>query len=337
MKKFRKILRWTGIVVVVLSVIYLLGPKPDTPKFSPVLPVIKASGAALDTYIAQEESTWNVKPDNEARIIWANDSIKDKTDYAIVYLHGFSASPEEGNPTHVTTAKTFGCNLYLSRLSMHGLDTTEQLLGLSPDNYWESAKKALVIGQKLGKKVILMGTSTGGTQALQLAAAFPDQVNGLILLSPNIEVNNPNAWLLNNPWGLQIARMVMGGNYVTPSDTTKVYKKYWNTPYRLEATVALEEMVEATMKPATFQKITQPILLLYYYKDEQNQDPVVKVDAMLEMFNEVSTPITLKRKIAIPNAGNHVLGSPIKSGDVPSVISNTTGFMKEIMKMQEVQ
>src|SRR5258708_7415518 len=78
----------------------------------------------------------------------------------------------------------------------------------------KSAKEALAIGRQLGNKVILMGTSTGGTFALQLAATYPDQVAALVLLSPNIAINDPNAWLLNNHWGLQIAHLVTGGNYI---------------------------------------------------------------------------------------------------------------------------
>ena len=60
-----------------------------------------------------------------------------------------------------------------------------------------------------GKKVILMSTSTGGTLSLKLAANFPE-IAGLILYSPNIEINNPSAFLLNDPWGLQIRTMLFG-------------------------------------------------------------------------------------------------------------------------------
>ncbi len=34
-----------------------------------------------------------------------NDSLKEKTEYAVVYLHGFSASQEEGDPVHYTVCK----------------------------------------------------------------------------------------------------------------------------------------------------------------------------------------------------------------------------------------
>ena len=120
-------------------------------------------------------------------------------------MHGFSASQEEGNPVHRNIAKQFGCNLYLSRLAEHGIDTTDALINLTADKLWGSSKQAYAIGKQLGNKVILMGTSTGATEALQLAATYSD-VAGIILLSPNIAINDPNAWLLNNRWGLQIAR-----------------------------------------------------------------------------------------------------------------------------------
>jgi pimeloyl-ACP methyl ester carboxylesterase len=251
------------------------------------------------------------------------------TEYAIVYLHGFSASQEEGNPVHRNVAAHFGCNLYLSRLAEHGIDTTDQLINLTSDNYWESAKEALFIGKKLGKKVILMGTSTGGTQALQLAATYPDDVAAIILYSPNIEINDPNAYLLNNPWGLQIARLVKGGKLNYPADTRPIYSEYWNRPYRLEAVVNLQEMLETTMTKETFSKITQPVLMLYYYQDEEHQDKVVRVDAMKKMFEQLATPANMKVEKAVSNAGNHVLGSPIMSKDIDNVQKETISFFSD--------
>ena len=113
----------------------------------------------------------------------------------------------------------------------------------------------------------------------------------------------------------------------------KIYKKYWNKPYRLEATVALEEMLETTMNTETFSKIKQPTLLLYYYKDEQHQDKVVKVSAMKEMFAQLATDTAFKKAIPLPNTGDHVIGSPIKSGDVESVEKETKRFLEEVIKL----
>jgi pimeloyl-ACP methyl ester carboxylesterase len=323
--------KWLLVSFIILIILYFAGPSPAKPVYSLTMPVIPNDPSGVELFILQNESAHHLKPDNEARIIWANDSAKRVTDYCIVYLHGFSASQAEGDPVHRNIAAEFGCNLYLSRLAEHGIDTSEQLLNLTPDKYWESAKQALAIGKKLGRKVILMGTSTGGSLALQLAGSFPKDVAALILFSPNIAINDPFAWLLNNPWGLQIAQSVKHGNYIVSDDDRDQYRRYWNKPYRLEAAVALEEYLETTMTKENFGRVKQPLLLLYYYKDEVHQDSVVKVSAMLNMFDELGSPATLKRKKAMPNTGNHVIGSPIKSQDVGGVQKEVEKFMIEVL------
>ncbi len=331
MKRFLKII---AALVALLVIVYFLGPKPAAPIYNNNLIQVPAEPAALEDYISSKEAAHKVKPDNEARIVWANDSTRAKTPYVIVYLHGFSASQEEGNPVHRNIARQFGCNLYLARLSEHGIDTTDALMNMTATSLWESAKEAYAIGKQLGEKVILMGTSTGGTVALELASNF-DDVAGLVLYSPNIAINNPSAFLTNNPWGLQIARMVIGGKENVLKDRTDTYKKYWNHQYRLEAIVELQELLETTMIPSHFNKIKCPLLTLYYFKDEKNQDPVVKVSAMKEMFEAVGTPATLKRMIPIPGAGNHVLASPIQSNDIVSVEKETTLFLEQIIKLKK--
>jgi esterase/lipase len=328
-----KFLKIATALVLILTIIYLSGPHPKAPVYSSTLPSVP-SITILDSFISAQEAQHKLRPNNEARVVWANDSSKQKTPYAIVYLHGFSASQEEGNPVHENVAKAYNCNLYLARLDEHGIDTSEQLMNLNAEDYWESAKQALAIGKQLGEKVILMGTSTGGTQALQLAAAFPNDVAGLILYSPNIAINDGNAWMLNNPWGLQIARLVKKGNYNDPEDTRPIYSQYWNKPYRLEALVALEDLIETTMNKETFAKIVQPTLVLYYFKDDAHQDNVVKVSAIQQMFDQLSTPKESKRSIALPKTGNHVIASPIKSNDIVSVETETKNFLTEIMHLK---
>ena len=324
-------LKWFGIFLLVLIIVYFLGPQPSTPKYNSELPNIPSDAIQLEKYIADNEAKHKLKPDNEARILWYNDFTKEKTEYAVVYLHGFSASQEEGDPVHYEFAKKFGCNLYLARLAEHGVDTTVPLANYTAEKSWRSAIEAYAIGKQLGRKIILMSTSTGGTLALKLCTEFPD-ISANIMMSPNIAINDPNAWLLNNHWGLQIAHIIVGEQR-TVSDTTTLYARYWNNRYSTNSLVQLEELLESTMKESTFKKVTQPTLLLYYFKDDDHQDDVVKVSAMKRMFTQLATPDSLKRQIALPNAENHVLASPIKSKDVQTVKNEVDKFAIEILKL----
>ncbi len=324
-----KFVKWLGFIILVLIVVYFLGSHPSSPKYTNDLPAVPSEVAMLEKYVNEREALHKLKPDNEARIIWINDSLKEKTDYAVVYLHGFSASQEEGDPVHYQFAKKFGCNLYLSRLAEHGIDTTEAMANLTADKLWNSAKEAYAIGKQLGKQVILMATSTGGTLALKLAAEYPE-IFSLILLSPNIAINDPLAWVANNHWGLQIAHLVKG-KYNTTDDTTALEKKYWYNKYRMESVTEMQELLETTMKSSLFEKIKQPVLLLYYYKDEEHQDKTVKVSAMKRMFRQLGTPDSLKREVAVPDAGEHVIGSYIKSKDVKTVINECEKFAAEVL------
>lgn len=330
MTRFYKI---AAIVIALLALIFL-GPQAEKPVFDMSWPQLPDQSAELEVAINQRESAFRLKPENAAQIIWANDSLRAATEYALVYIPGFTASHHEGDSVHRSIAKRYGWNLYLARNNEHGLDTSEALIGLTAEKYWEGAKYALAVGKKIGKKVILMSTSTGGTVSLKLAAEFPQEVAGLILYSPNIAINDPNAWLLNNPWGLQIARLVIGGKYIVPTDTTALYKRYWDAPYRIEGAVAVQELVERSMVPETLQKVKQPTLLMYYYQDEENQDPVVKVSAMRAMFKELGTPADQKQDAPMPKTGNHVIATPLKSNDVGGVMEGTAAFLERIYGVQ---
>jgi pimeloyl-ACP methyl ester carboxylesterase len=327
MKKFLTI---TSSLIVILFITYFSGSEFPKPVLSGKLPEIQVKTSDIESYIRNKEQGLKIKPDNESRLIWANDSLKQKTEYCLLYLHGFSACWYEGNPVNIDFAHRYGMNLYAPLLASHGIDTTEALIDMTPDRLYESAKEALVAAQALGNKVILMSTSTGGTLSLKLAADFPEMVSGLILYSPNIAINNGAAFLLSKPWGLQIARQVYKGKYrVTNPDFASEDCKYWNCKYRLEAIVYLQQLVETTMKEETFAKVSQPVFLGYYYKDAEHQDGVVKVDAMLKMFDQLSTPEDLKVKVAFPEAGAHPIASKLFSKQWQDVETASYQFAEE--------
>jgi hypothetical protein len=64
---------------------------------------------------------------------------------------------------------------------------------------------------------------------------------------------------------------------------------------------------------------------------------VVKVSAMKRMFLQLGTPENLKRQVAIPNAGDHVIGSYVKSKDFQTVEDECEKFAVEVLKMNGQQ
>ena len=121
----------------------------------------------LEKYIHDTKRLHQLKPDNEARIILVKRFSQTKNRIFRVYLHGFSASQEEGDPVHMICKKIRMQSLFSTGLAEHGIDTTEPMANLTADKLWNSAKEAYAIGKQLGKKVILLATSTGGNTCLK--------------------------------------------------------------------------------------------------------------------------------------------------------------------------
>lgn len=319
-------------IIILLFATYFLGPVMPQPALNSQLPVITGN---IGEFVSHLETSEKVRPGNEAKIIWANDSAHTPTKYVLLYLHGFSASRMEGFPVNEDFPKRYGCNAYLARLAGHGMITENPLIGMTPYRLYESAKQALVIAGQLGQKVIIMGTSTGGTLALKLAADFPDMVYGLILYSPNIKIKSKASFLLSRPWGLQIARLNFGGDFKkSDEDPSGEICKYWYCSYRAEGPVYLQQLLDVTMKDDVFAKVKCPLFMGYYYKDEQNQDKTVDVKAALRMFSLVGTPDTMKRKKPFPDAGAHVIACYLTSKCVPEVEKSTFEFAEQILKME---
>ncbi|MEM9675525.1 MAG: alpha/beta hydrolase [Bacteroidota bacterium] len=329
----KRALAWIVSVIAILSLVVILGPQPDHGNLNGELPIVSANLATLEEQINQAESSNPlVKEDNQARIVWANDSLKQKTPYSIVYLHGFGASQGEGAPVHTTLAKRYGFNLYLSRLKEQGIESDSAFKSMTAENLLASAKEAVAIGKELGEKVIVMGTSTGGALALFIASQNPD-LAGLVLYSPIIAPQDENLYLLNRPWGMQLMETMTGDDHVV-EEREGLTRQYWSRIYYIEGYVALAGLVEETMTEETFQQIKCPVFLGYYYKNEEEQDDVVSVPAMRTMFDQLGTPDALKRQVAFPEAGNHVIASYIRSNDWEGVLNETDKYLQEMMNLQ---
>lgn len=332
-----KITKFFFFLFAAILVLFLVGPKVEKPSVdgyvAPIEQTLSLSELELQINNAEAQVEY-LKPDNESRILWANADSLYKTEYVLLYLHGFSASPKEGYPINYDFGKHYGINTYIPRLYGHGLDSPSNLLDMTPDKLINSAKEALNIARQLGDKVIIMSTSTGGTLSLLLAAENSD-IFAQILFAPNIQIKDDNSKILTYPWGLNLGKMIAGETIVYDDDAET--QKYWQSSYRIEGVVYLQSLVENTMTESVFEKVKQPLFLGYYYKNETENDPTVKVSAMLEMFEQISTPTELKREHAFPEVGVHPLASGIKSKNIDAVRNETYKFAEEILKLKPIQ
>ncbi|MEM1119471.1 MAG: alpha/beta hydrolase [Bacteroidota bacterium] len=319
--------------ILLLGVLFF-GPKAEFEAVDgKIIPMTDLPLSQVEHYIHdQEAKVKDIKPNNESRIIWA-DAIR-KTEYAVVYLHGFSASIWEGDGIHQQFAKRYGANLYLARQQDHGIDDRNTFKNLTPKNYLESAKEAVAIGQLLGEKVILMSCSTGGTHSLYLTAHNPEMVHAQILYSPNIAIASSVVKLVTMPWGEYLTDALVGENVQAGAYGKPDMENYATTEYHSNGIIALEDLLEQTMTAETFGKIKSPYFLGYYYKNEEVQDPVVSVAAMLEMDSQTATPADKKRKVPFANVNNHVICSMRQSEDIEAVRKATYQYAEEVLGMK---
>lgn len=283
----------------------------------------------LDDYIASREQNYNLKPGTEAGILWQNKN-KSPTKYSIVYLHGFKASHPEGNPVHKKIAKAFKSNLYLSRLEEHGYASGLPLINLTEEKLLKSACHAMEIGKRIGRKVILMGTSTGGSLALYLASKkeFKKDIAALVLYSPLIDFFDPFAKLLKSNLFRSLFDFIPGDKLKISKPELKTDEGYiWYDRYALRGALALGEFVNNHMHNDTFQRVNCPVFTGYYYRNKHYQDKVVSVNAIKRMHDILGTDSPNRTIMNFPNANTHVICSSILSDSVHEVISKTSEFI----------
>lgn len=335
MKKPLKItLKVVVSLLTLLVVIYFLGPTPPKPHFTKLNFEKAVSLAALEQSIVDSEKREpNIKQGNEATIVWADSSKKAKTKVAFLYLHGFGASHHEGYPVNLNVAKQFNSNLFLARLSEHGVEKGDSnLLYFTAEDYALSGERALHIAKQLGDSVVILATSGGASMALFLAARHPE-IKGLITYSPAIRIFKRESALLSGPWGLQIARLVLGKDHNDWNFKNPKQKYFWTNHQRIEGVVQFSLFLKYTMTKATFQQVHCPFFMGYYYENEEKQDNTVSVIAMKEMYEQLSTPPQYKREKAFPKADSHVITSDLTTDTWQAVEAESVKFIKEILGM----
>jgi len=302
--------------IVVLSVLFvvgvvLVGPRervdPNAVLDPPALPETLAE---LSPWLAEREAQVPaLRPAAAKGIVWADAEAPARTPLAVVYLHGYSATRVEMAPLADSVAAALGANLYYPRLRGHGRDGPA-MAEARPEDWLRDTREALAIAARLGERIVVIGTSTGGTLGLWAAAEAPERaaLAGLVLLSPNFAPANPRSRLLTAPWGAWLARLVQGPEYRwEPANDEQAAG--WTTAYPTAALPRMMALVDGVNRPELLARIEAPTLVLYAPGDQ-----VIDIEALEAGFATIGAPI--KQRIAIEDSeapSQHVIAGDILS------------------------
>jgi alpha-beta hydrolase superfamily lysophospholipase len=282
--------------------------------------------ADLDGWLAGREAVFSdITPGTAKRIVWAG-AAGVRTPLAIVNLHGFSATAEEIRPVPDEVAQALGANLYFARLAGHGRGG-EALAAVTAEDWVTDLDEALAIGRRIGERVIVVGTSTGGTLAI-LAAADParaEAVAGLVLVSPNLRLANGTAQaILDAPWVESWGAAVAGPTRsFTPQNED--HGRFWTTSYPTRALYPMGALMRAVraLDPAT---LRVPMLLI-----QAPGDKVVSAAASAMLADAWGGPVTRVAPVltAADDPYAHVIAGRILSpGQTAATVQAITDWAK---------
>jgi alpha-beta hydrolase superfamily lysophospholipase len=295
-----------GLVLAGLLV-FFMGPKNE---FGPNTPTAREAAPArlneLDNWLAQNEAKVSgLKPGTAKGIVWAH-ADKQATEWAVVYVHGFSASRLETAPVADDLAKALGANVFYTRLTGHGLPG-EAMGEATAQDWLADTLEAVRIGKTLGRKVLLISCSTGSTLATWLATS-PDaaMVDAHVFISPNFGLKNKASELVNGHWGHKIAYAVTGPKVVSKSDNPRDAEG-WTQSYPTKALFPMLALVKK-VRDSDLGNFKTPVLVLYSEKDE-TVDPTETKEAVARFgsVQKILTPVDFSQ-----SKGQHVLASEIR-------------------------
>lgn len=236
-------------------------------------------GADTDAYLAKSEAALaGIRDGMQKEIVWAFPASKAKTPIAIVYIHGFSATKGEVRPVPDLVAKALGANLFLTRLHGHGQDGAA-MASASVNDWVNDMAEALAIGHMLGEKVIVMGTSMGGGLATWAAGdpALSNQIDALVLISPNYGVQASGSFILTLPFGEQLANLIAGKerSFVP---VNALHAKFWTPVYPTKSVLPMAALTRLAANEQV-EQIKQPALFIYSETDKVVQPALTKAIA----------------------------------------------------------
>ena len=248
---------------------------------------INLIGNDLDQYLKNKESQFSdLKKNVQKKIIWSRKK-NTKTNISIVYIHGFSASSEEVRPLPDLIGKDIRANIFYTRLTGHG--RSSNAMGLSSISKWvNDLHEAIEIGSRIGQKVILISTSTGGT--LSAISALNDYLSntilGYIFISPNFGINHKLANLISWPYSEYWLHLFIGKTR-TIKPRNELDKKFWTLSYPTKALIPMARLVKK-INNKNFSNVSNPALF-YFSMDDEVVEPKKTLEFIENWGGETKT------------------------------------------------
>ena len=315
-----------GLILGVAAVL-ILGPREpvDTEiAFDPA-----SLGDDLDAWLAEKEARVpDLRPGVEKRILWAGEAGR-QTPLSIVYIHGFSSTSAEISPVPERVAAALGANLFFTRLAGHGRDGAAMAEPAAGD-WLEDTAEALAIGRRIGNRLLVIATSTGGTLAAIAATdpAMAEHVAGMVLISPNFGIANPGAVLLSLPYARLWAPLLAGRERsFTPRNAA--HAEFWTVRYPLLAAIPVQALVDH-LAGLDLSKARMPALFIY-----SEDDKVVSVAAMRAAADRWGGPVQIELRVmgAGDDPSSHVIAGDILSpGQTDETIEIIAGWASGLPK-----
>ncbi|MCF3973920.1 alpha/beta hydrolase [Paracoccus salsus] len=302
-------LRALAVMVAVMAALILLGPREpaDMHTVEADLP------EDLSGWLADRER--HIDDRAAGRIEWAGEPGQ-RTELALVYLHGFSGSPAELRPLPQQVAQALGANLYSARLTGHGLDGAAMARARLSD-WWGDTVDAVAVADRLGDRVILLGLSTGATLAA-IAALDPKlgpQIDGLVLISPNFKVNHRWAWVLDLPFARPVIEALWHGDRCF-EPLNEAHEQGWTSCYAIVSTLPMAAAVRHA-RGLNYGTARQPAFFIWSWKDR-----VVVPRATQRVADRWGGPVTRLNVDPGPrdDPSAHVIGGDALSPDLSVVL-----------------
>ena len=284
-----------------LLVILVLGKREPADLTLPKVSII----TGVDHYLEQrEKEVLGLQPGVCKEVIWAGKKGK-KTKFSIIFLHGFSASKFELSPFPNAIALGLNANIYNARLSGHGCGG-EALGKVKVKDWVFDLSEALEIGRKIGEKIIIIGSSTGGT--LAAVAASEKNVSGIIFISPNFKVRRQFFQIFTLGFARFWIPLILG-KYREFQPISKEHAIYWTTRYPIVAVITMATLVKKVVSQ-NFNNKKCPALFIV-----SEEDKVVDAKKTLKIAEQWGGKSFINLVKCGPNDDpySHVLAGDIKS------------------------